>query len=151
MSAQLKVYGGLFVAVVLIGGNAMYEKAKNLKENYTVVDAQIIQVDVDCYIKDGKNKVVRKGSTELFYMDCTLAPFVAAKYDMHERYIYKRAQITYRYRSPVDNRRYTGNYTRKGQVDRYVPGKDIQVHAHNLDAEVSVVKSGNIFIEDTGV
>ncbi len=150
MFGTLKIYGVLIGGVVMVGGGAMYYQANDLKMNYMLVDAVITKVEVDCFVKKGKKKLVYKDTSDLAYMDCMIAPMAAAQHGFDNDDIQKRASITYRYKSPVDNRRYTGTYKRDGDIEMFARGVDIRVHAHKTEPEKSRTSKGNLFIDDTG-
>ncbi|MEX3009256.1 hypothetical protein [Hoeflea sp. TYP-13] len=150
MLFKLKIYGAVLGGALLVGGGGMLMQANDLKKNYTLVDARISSVTFDCFIRKGKRKIVEKDTNKLAYMDCKIAPIVAAKYDYEDSAIKKRASVTYRYVSPADGRRYTGSYTRTGDVDHYEDGNMIRIHAHNTEPEKSRTTNGNLFIDDTG-
>lgn len=147
-SLKLKAIAGV-VVVVGVGG-LMLSDANDLKENYTLVDAKITSVKVDCYVKKRKKKLVVKGTSETAYMDCKIAPIAAEQFGYDEDDVHRRATITYRYKSPVDNKRYKGSYTRTSKIDTYKKGKIIRVHAHKTEPEKSRTSRGNAFIENTG-
>lgn len=150
MLGSLKIYGAVLGGVVIIGGGAMFNQASDLKKNYTLVDAMVMSVEFDCFIREGKKKVVYKDTNKLAYMPCEIAPLAAAQHGFEDDAITKRATIEYRYESPVDGRRYTGTYERSGKVDHYERGLDIKVHAHKSEPEKSRTSKGNLFIDDTG-
>jgi hypothetical protein len=79
MLRKLKFTGVLLAVVMLAGGTMMFVQAKDLRRNYTLVDASIVSVSVDCFIQAGRKKVLVKGTKDLLYMDCALAPDVAAE------------------------------------------------------------------------
>ena len=143
---QMMVIGGVIVVAFVM----MFFQANDLKTHYTVVDAKITAVAVDCFIKAGRKKIVEKETEKLAYMSCDLAPAVASQFGYSDKDIKKRASVTYQYESPVDHNYYTGSYTRERDVDGLVRGKMIHVHAHLSDPEKSRTTNGNIFVADTG-
>jgi len=128
----------------------MFSQARDLKANYTLVEAEITDVAVQCYIERSKKKVVQKDTNDLAYMDCSVAPLVAEQHGFDDADIKQRASVTYSYRSPVDDEVYSGTYARKGEVEALVPGKTIHVHAHKVEPDKSRTSNGNLFIDDTG-
>lgn len=141
----------VLAGVVTVGAGAMFVQANDLKKNYALVDAKITSVSIDCFIKAGRKKVVERETDKLAYMDCEMAPTVASIHGFKTGDIKKRATITYRYRSPVDQAVYTGSYTREHAVDDFVAGKEIQVYAHKAEPGNSRTTKGNLFVSDTGV
>ncbi len=135
---------------LLFFGGLMLGDANNLKKNYTLVDARITSVEIDCYVKKRKKKLVEKGTGKLAYMDCEIAPLAAERFGYDDNDIHRRATITYRYRSPVDNKRYKGTYTRESNIDGYRKGRIIRVHAHTSEPGKSRTTAGNLFIDNTG-
>lgn len=150
MLTQLKIYGAVIGGVAFAGGALMFSQARDLKANYTLVEARITNVAVQCYIERRKKKVVEKDTDELAYMDCAIAPLVATEHGFDDSDIKQRANVTYSYQSPVDEKVYSGTYSRSGNVDTLVVGKTIQVHAHKMEADKSRTSKGNLFIDDTG-
>ncbi|MEZ5920698.1 MAG: hypothetical protein R3C60_05040 [Parvularculaceae bacterium] len=144
---QIAIFGGLGA---LIGGT-MFVQADDLKKNYTQVDATIKEVKVDCYLRDARRKLVEKDTKELAYMDCALAPFAAKKFGYGEKNIHQRAKISYSFLSPVDRNFYKGEFTRSGDVDKYVKGSTIRVYAHKSEPDKSKTPGGNVFLGDGNV
>ena len=70
---KILLLGGVFLA----GVGVMFYQAVDIKANYTKVNAQITSVEVDCYVQNGKRKIVEKKTDDLAYMDCALAPIAA--------------------------------------------------------------------------
>ncbi|WP_428688412.1 hypothetical protein [Roseibium sp.] len=134
----------------VIGGGAMAYQAYDLKMHYTVVDAKIMSVKTECFIKSGKEKIVTKGTSNLAYMDCEIAPLVARQEGMDESAVHERVTVTYDYRSPVDDRMHSGQYSRTGNTKDLIKGRVIRVHAHNTLPDVSRTTKANFFVEDTG-
>lgn len=147
---NLKIKAVVACGAVVVFAGMMFSDANELKKNYTVVDAKITSVEIDCYVKKRKKKLVVKGTSEMAYMDCKIAPLAAEQFGYDQDDVHRRATITYRYRSPVDNKRYKGSYTRTGDIDDYKKGKIIRVHAHNSEPGKSKTSRGNAFIETTG-
>lgn len=151
MFKRLKIVGILAVGGIVAIGGAMYYQANDLKTNYQIVDADITSVEVDCFIKEGKSKVVQKGTDELAYMPCVIAPMIAEKHGFETDDIQKRATVHYSYTSPADQQVHTGYYMRNNDVENLVKGRQIKVHAHKTDPNDSRTSKGNFFIADTGV
>jgi hypothetical protein len=151
MFGGLKIAGAVLAVAMIAGTGAMYVQANDIKKNYTLVDARITSVSVDCFIKAGKESIVEKETNDLAYMDCAMAPTVASMHGFKESDIKKRAKVTYQYRSPADQAVHTGSYTRERDVDDLVAGEAIQVYAHNTEPDDSRTTKGNLFISDTGV
>lgn len=147
---KLKVVAVAVAAILVFVGAMMFGQARDLRKNYTLVDASVVSVSIDCFIEAGRKKVVMDGTRDLAYMDCALAPGVAAHHGFRARDVRQRARIGYEYTSPVDRNVYRGSYVRTGDVDRYVVGRTIRVHAHRSEPENSRTTAGNVFIEDTG-
>jgi hypothetical protein len=150
MLRKLKFTGVLLAVVMLAGGTMMFVQAKDLRRNYTLVDASIVSVSVDCFIQAGRKKVLVKGTKDLLYMDCALAPDVAAHFGFRAKDVHKRAQVAYEYTSPADRSVHGGTYVRTRDVDGNVVGRKIRVHAHKSVPEDSRTLKGNVFIADTG-
>ena len=147
---QLKIYGAVIGGVAFAGGALVYNQSTELRGNYTLVDAKITDVKLECFIERHERKVIRKESPELAYMDCTVAPLVARQHGFDDTDIKRRATVTYRYRSPVDDDLYSGPYAVSGVVETLVPGKTIRVHAHRVQPGQSRTGKGNLLVDDTG-
>lgn len=126
MSLNLKVYG--LIGVNGAGAYGVSEADKSL--NYIETSAIVNEVEIDCYVKSRKSKLEVKSTGELAYMDCKVAPYMAEAKGMSKKDIKKRAIVTYRYRSPVDNTRQTGEHTIKNYRDDYKPGHEFTIFAH---------------------
>lgn len=150
MFGRLKLIALAVVVIGIAGVGLMMAQAYDLKTNYMLVDAKIMSVETECFIKSGKEKIVTKDTDELAYMDCDLAPIVAKQHGFKESAIKKRVKVSYDYRSPVDGRVYSGDFMRTGKVDGVRKGKMIQVHAHKTDPEDSRTTRSNMFLQDTG-
>ena len=148
MLTHLKIYGAVIGGVAFAGGALLYNQSGELRANYTLVNAKITKVMLECYIERHEKKVVQKESSELAYMDCTVAPLVARQHGFENTDIKRRASVTYRYRSPVDDELYTGMYVRMGTVETLVPGKIIRIHAHKVQPDKT--RTGRGLIDDTG-
>ncbi|MEM7637019.1 MAG: hypothetical protein AAF299_20850 [Pseudomonadota bacterium] len=142
------VVGGIFATITVYS----LHTADDLNKNYILVDGSITQVTTDCFIKKRRGEIVDKKTNQLAYMDCRIAPLVAAKHDYSKSDIKKRAKISYRYTSPVDKRMYDGSFERKGRLadDAFVPGRKIQVHAHKSKPAESRFNTSNPFVDRSG-
>lgn len=157
MSGYLKLKATAIGGIVLALFAHMLYDANDLKTNYKTVDASITKVAVDCYIKERRRKrsdrqIIDSRTNKLAYMDCKIAPRVAAKHDYSEHDIHKRATITYRYTSPVDRRMHDGTFELTGRFDleKYVPGTNINVYAHKTNATDSR-RNSNPLVGENGV
>ncbi|MEZ5922532.1 MAG: hypothetical protein R3C60_14455 [Parvularculaceae bacterium] len=139
---QVAIFGGLGA---LIGGT-MFVQADDIKKNYTQVDATIKEVKIDCYLRDGRRKIVEKDTHDLAYMDCTMAPFAAKKFGYSENNIHQRATVAYSFLSPADGNFYKGEFTRSGDVEKYVEGATISVYAHKTEPGKSKTPNDNVFL-----
>ncbi len=148
MFARSAVIVGGVVAFV---GWTMFDQASDLKENYTRVDATIQTAKVDCFIKKYKKKLVDKTTGQLAYMDCDVAPMAAKHFGYSESDIQKRVTVKYEYESPVDGNYYTGEFTRKSDVESYASGVEIKVYAHKKIADKAKTPGGNLFLGDGNV
>lgn len=108
--------------------------------NYVDTKAEVDSVKIDCFIKSGKKSVVQKDTSALAYMDCDMAPAVAAQFGHDASAIKVRASIEYTYKSPVDGAYHTGKYADSGAAkDKYTVGQSLQIKAHVKDAGKSIV------------
>ena len=144
---QIAMIGGFGVLI----GATMVVQADDLKKNYVKVDATIKEVTVDCYVQNGRSKIVEKNSDELAYMDCAMAPLAAERWGYKESDIHKRAKVTYSYLSPVDRNFYRGEFVRKDDVEAYKKGASISIFAHKEEASKSKTPAGNVFLGDDNV
>ncbi len=152
MFLPFKLVGLIVGGVIAIAACIMFYQAADIRMNYTLVEARITSVETDCFIKENyKNKLVDEATQKLAYMDCSKAPAAAAKHKFEKRDIRKRAQIAYRYTSPVDANKYTGHFERNDDVEDLVVGKTVFVHAHNGEPDNSRTTKSNFFIADSGV
>ena len=124
-----------------------YGDAKELEQNYKLVDATITTVSIDCFIKKREEKVIEKKSGDLAYVSCQLAPLVAAQHGFDTEDIQERATITYRYTSPVDHRSYTGTFKSVRDVTSYKTHNVISVYAHKSNPKISRRVQGNMFVD----
>lgn len=150
MLTQLKIYGAVIGGVAFAGGALVYNQSAEQRGNYRLVDAKITNVRIECFIERDERKVVQKESPELAYMNCTVAPLVARQHGFDDTDIKRRAIVSYRYRSPVDDDLYSGTYAVTGVVETLVPGKTIRVDAHKVQPDKSRTGKGNLLIDDTG-
>ncbi|WP_150524376.1 hypothetical protein [Roseibium sediminis] len=151
------MFGRLVTKAVVFGGVTIGAYGLNaydnhdLNTNYTLVEAKVVSVKKDCFIKAGKSKVVYKDTSDLAYMPCEIAPAVAADNGFSKTAITEHAVVTYSYRSPVDKRSYQGTLERSGDIKAIKNGKKFQVHAHKTDADKSRAPKGNPFSGKAGV
>jgi|GEM_PF-2027655 len=147
---KIKLYGAAAGAVAVFAGGTMYSQSTDLTSNYTPVNARISAVEVECFIEARNKKITNDGSDSLAYMDCEIAPMVAAMHDMKEKDIKQRVSASYIYISPVDGQRHEGDFTRRGR-DRaadFTVGSTVPVFAHNSDAAKFRTVSANYFVDD---
>ena len=106
------MFNRLITKAVVIGGvmagaaglNAL--DAHNLEANYTLVDAKIVSVAKDCFVKAGREKLVHKDTNKLAYIPCEIAPAIAVEKGFSKQDVTEHAVVTYSYRSPVDKKTY---------------------------------------------
>jgi hypothetical protein len=120
MVAGVAVLGGMFYGVT--------EMDKVI--NYVKTDGTVVSVKYDCYIESGRRKIVKKGTSDLAYMNCEIAPLVAAKYGYHKSDVIRRAHIVYEYVSPVDNAVHKGKVTKEYDLKNFKKGNKFRVYAH---------------------
>ena len=132
---QMKVLGGMAVLGGMFYGAMEMDKAIN----YTKTDGTVVSVKYDCYIESGKRKVVKKGTSDMAYMDCDIAPLVAVKFGHDKSDVQKRAHIVYEYVSPVDQAVHEGKLTKKYGYEKFQKGAKIKVFAHKEKPEKSQV------------
>jgi hypothetical protein len=123
---SLKTYG--IIGVIAAGAYGVSEADKSM--NYIETSAIVNEVEVDCYAKNSNTKLEVKATGELAYMDCDIAPLIAEAKGMSKNDVKKRAVVTFRYRSPVDNSRQTGKHTISNYKDNYDPGREFKIFAH---------------------
>lgn len=132
MMSKLYVYAGLLVFGAVSAGVSSADKSMN----YVPVNASIKTVETDCYIENGKTKIVEKSSNKMAYMKCDLAPTVALMNDMEQSDIHYRSKLTFQYTSPVDNKRHYGERTvTSSKMNAYSRGKTVEIFAHKSEAE----------------
>lgn len=140
---NLKIKLAVFGVMAVVGAGAIALDRHDLSTNYTQVKAEITSVEVDCFVKNGRRRLVDKRTDELAYMNCDFASFAAQQHGYKNKDITKRAKVKYDYVSPVDGDYYSGEFTRTGNVDGYAAGREISVYAHKKKPEKSRMK-GNI-------
>jgi len=122
----IKTFG--IIGVVAAGAYGVSEADKSM--NYIETSAIVNEIAVDCYVKSSSGKLESKSTGKLAYMDCDLAPYIAEAKGMSKNDVKKRAVVTFRYRSPVDNTRQTGEHTISNYKDNYDPGREFKIFAH---------------------
>ena len=145
------MFNRLITKAVVIGGvmpgaaglNAL--DAHNLEANYTLVDAKIVSVAKDCFVKAGREKLVHKDTNKLAYIPCEIAPAIAVEKGFSKQDVTEHAVVTYSYRSPVDKKTYKGTFERSGDIKALKSGRKFQVHAHKTDAGKSRAPKANPF------
>ncbi|MEO9875447.1 MAG: hypothetical protein ABJM26_08355 [Anderseniella sp.] len=152
MFGNLKIKATVIGGIVVVLFGHMLHDANDLKTNYKTVDASITKVTIDCYIKKRRRKIIDSRTNKMAYMDCEIAPLVAAKHDYSEHDVHKRATIQYRYTSPVDKRMYDGSFELTGRfkLEKYVPGTNINVYAHKTKPTDSR-RNSNPLVGENGV
>ena len=128
---SLKTYG--IIGVIAAGAYGISEADKSM--NYIETSAIVNEVKVDCYVKSSKGKLEVKATGDLAYMDCDIAPLIAEAKGMSKKDVKKRAVVTFRYRSPVDNTRQTGEHTISNYKGNYDPGREFKIFAHKENPE----------------
>lgn len=136
------IQGAAFLGIIALGAGAYGLSEADLYLNYTETTATVTQVKEDCYIESSKRKVVKKGTSELAYMDCDIAPLIAKRYGHTESAIHRRAHVTYEYVSPVDGSTRTGKLLKDSNNHGFELGKEFQIYAHNEKPGAS--RSGNM-------
>ena len=136
------IQGAAFLGLIALGTGFYGLSQADLYLNYTETTATVTQVKEDCYIKSSKHKVVKKGTSDLAYMDCGLAPLVAKRYGHTESDIHRRAHVTYEYVSPVDGSIHTGKLMKDSSNHGFERGNEFQIYAHNEKPGAS--RSGNM-------
>lgn len=132
--------GKIYLIVFGFVGSVAAFSALDRGMNYIETAAIVTSVEIDCFIKFGKKSVVEKKTGNLAYMKCELAPLVAKKYGHLDSAVQKRAKIQYGYESPVDNNYYTGEIIRKHSVEKFVPGYEFAIYAHDEEPGTSLYR-----------
>ena len=120
---QLFAVGAIAVGV----GVSQADKAMN----YTEVQATVTKSIVDCYVKNGKDFIAKKGTDDMAYMDCEMAPYAAEEFGFKKDDIKKRSQYEFTYVSPVDGSKQKGADTNEYAEVKY--GQKIKVFAHKTE------------------
>ena len=129
---------GMLLGLGIFGSLIAYHEGDKFL-NYSQVDAKITSVRIDCYIEGSREKIVKKATQELAYMDCAKASFAAKAFNHPESDIKRRATVAYEYKSPVDGRNQSGVYIDTyAQEGRYSTGKVVRIYANTSDAKVSM-------------
>ena len=146
---SLKVKAVTAGGVLVVGGGMMAQTGSDLATNYTPVSARITAVEVECSIEDSDSRLEDKTTGLLAKMPCTMAPLAARMHDFDEGDIEYHYDVTYRYFSPVDGKRYEGTFTRsRGAADLFERDGIVPVFAHNEKAGASRTSSNNPFVDD---
>ena len=141
--------------LMIVGGGGalivgtMFFQASDINKNYVRVDAVVTSVNVDCYVKSGNKRIVKKNKDELTYMNCAIAPYAAEKFGFKKTAIKKRAKVKYEYTSPADNDMHDGEFVKKRDIDKFKEGVNIKIYAHKEIAEKTKTPFGNFFIKNT--
>lgn len=126
----LKIYavmGGL--AAVAVGVSEADKSA-----NYIPTEATVTSAQIDCYVKNRKSQLVEQDTETRAYMDCELAPLAAEYHGYSGSDVRQRVTFEYRYKSPVDGSRQTGNHISTSDIEDYDRrGKKFMIHAHKED------------------
>lgn len=136
MSYKLMFYVGILGA----GAVAVGVNQADLKMNYVETDATVTASKLECYIENSKSKIVEKDTGKKAYMDCKLAPLVAAAHDHDESDIHRIVRFEYRYLSPADGSSQKGKGSRTKAVDDYKIGRTVQIYAHKEEPGKSRVR-----------
>lgn len=128
---------GMVLGVLGIGGMVAMDQA-NLRNNYEKIDGVIKTAVVDCFVKEGKSKIVTKKDDRLAYMDCELAPVAAEAHGFSKSAIKQRVSFVYNYKSPVDGKTYEGRETEeKIDAKKFKVGSMVKIYAHKEEAAKS--------------
>ncbi len=123
-------------AIGLIGLAYVYSQVDRMM-NYTQAEAFLTTVKYDCFIKSRKEKIVKKDTNAMAYMDCAEAAQVAEHFGHKKSDIKKRATLAFNYTSPVDHMTHHGEHTKEDvdpQTFAFKEGQTIQIYAHTANA-----------------
>lgn len=129
---------GKLLALGLIASIVAYHQGDKFL-NYSLVDASITSVKVDCYIESGNQKLVQKDTGVIAYMDCAKAPIAAIAFNYSDKDVKHRAKVAYQFKSPADGSNQIGEYVDSSAQDgEYSTGKVVQIYANTSNAKVSM-------------
>ena len=122
--------------LLVVGGIAVFAAVSETDKrmNYVETDAVVTSATYDCFVRNGKKRLVEKKTDELAYMDCDVAPYAAQEFGYEKSDVHKRISMVYRYNSPVDGSRQLGEYKGTGAAEvAYKKGTHFTVYAHKED------------------
>jgi hypothetical protein len=105
--------------------------------NYAEVDGKITSAQVDCFVKGYNHQLNDKGTTNLAYMDCSMAPLAAAHFGYSASDVQKHIKLTYSFKSPVDGSVHEAKYAENGVTEDYKVGETVKVYANTSDPALS--------------
>ncbi len=121
--AQLFVIGAIAVGV----GVSQADKTMN----YIEVEAVVTKSIVDCYVKSGNDFIAKKGTDDMAYMNCEMAPYAAEQFGFKKEAIQKRSQYEFAYVSPVDGSKQKG--ADNNEHAEIKSGQKIKIYAHKKE------------------
>jgi hypothetical protein len=126
------VVAGIFV----LGVGVMYTVSMvDRGLHYTQVKAQVTSAAVDCYVESGRSNIVKKGTKQLAYMDCQMAPFAAKEFGFSASAVKKRAKLKFTYKSPADGSTQSGEHEVSDADVNYKSGQSIDIYGHTSTAK----------------
>ena len=85
-----RIIGIVVVIVALFAAQQVHNF--NLSRNYFEVEATLVQIAEDCYLENNEKE----------YFNCNQLPNTAAKSASQDNEIFRHANLTYSYQSPID-------------------------------------------------
>jgi hypothetical protein len=123
-----------FFGALVIGGGIFYTVSMvDRGLHYTQIKAQVTSATVDCYVESGRSNIVKKGTKELAYMDCEMAPFAAKEFGFSESAIKKRAKLKFSFKSPADGSTQYGEHEVSDAGVDYKYGQTVMVYGHKSE------------------
>lgn len=99
--------------------------------NYVETEAVVTATTVDCFVKNGDEKLVEKDTSKLAYMDCDMAPLAATLHGFKELDVHKRTKLKFKYLSAADGSKQTGEHT--DEYSAYKVGQKIRIYSHKSE------------------
>ena len=124
---QIRLFAVLSAGLLGIYGVSAADSAFN----YVETPATIVESRVDCFIAGGTRKHVDEVTGKLAYIDCELAPTVAASLGYQPEDVQQSVLFTYQYVSPADASLQLFQAQADSGFDRYSTGTTLLISAHS--------------------
>lgn len=120
------------IGAMMMGGGIIYAGSMaDRKMNYVETEATITEAKVDCFVKNGKSKLVERSTDKLAYMACDEAEVAARVHGYPSSAVQERYKLKFSYVSAADGSRQNGSY--ETEYGEYKRGQKIKIYSHKTE------------------